>query len=153
MPAGELVPAAAGSSVDLTDPFRPVHVNSPLSQHDIDRIERVIRYAESTTGLRFSVFVGPAKDDTRAHATRLHASLDAPAQSVLLLVDPAAHALEIVTGSATRRVLGDSECRLAAATMQTSFAAHDLAGGLTAGIQQLATAAYEAPTLHAGEQY
>lgn len=154
MPAGEVVRADAGSAeVDLTDPFRPVHVNSPLSQHDVDRIERVIRYAESNSGLRFAVFVGPAEDDTRAYATRLHSALDDPDRSVLLLVDPAAHALEILTGSATRRMLGDAECRLAAATMQTSFAAHDLAGGLTAGIQQLATAAYEAPTLHAGEQY
>ena len=154
MPAGEIVATTADRRTDeLADPFRPVRVNSPLTPHDIDRIDRVIRYAEQTSGLRFSVFVGPAGEDSRAYAVRLHDATDDPDTSVLLVVDPAAHALEIVTGAATRRVLGDAECRLAAATMQTSFAAHDLAGGLTAGIQQLATAAYEAPTLHAGERY
>lgn len=153
MPAGELAPIGAVRSDPLADPFRPVQVNSPLSQQDVDRIERMLRYADSTSGLSFSLFVGPAGEDPRGYGERLHAALDDPGRSVLLLVDPAAHALEIITGADTRRVLGDAECRLAAATMQTSFAAHDLAGGLTAGIQQLATAAYEAPTLHAGESY
>lgn len=159
MPVGEIVPAeesgtpARPSTDGVVDPFRPVRINSPLSQHDVDRIDRVIQYAERTSGLHFSVFLGPTGEDSRGYAIRLHAALDDPDRSVLLVVDPAAHVLEIVTGTATRRVLGDAECRIAAATMQTSFAAHDLAGGLTAGIQQLATVAYEAPTLHAGERY
>lgn len=133
---------------DISDPFRPVSGAGPLSQHDIDRIERVIRGGQQSSGLTFSVFVGVAEEDARGYAVRLHQALPDPDHSVFLLVDPAFRALEIVTGTEAKRVLGDAECRLAAATMQSSFAAHDLAGGLTAGIQQLAGAAYEAPTMH-----
>jgi uncharacterized membrane protein YgcG len=153
--SGQLVPRSGSdpyTEPDLVDPFRPVHGVGALSPHEIDRVDRMIRQAERSTGLRFAIFIGPAEDDPRAYATRLHGALEDPARAVLILVDPAARALEIVTGSATRRLLGDAECRLAAATMQGSFAAHDLAGGLTAGIQQLANAAYEAPTLHLSDQ-
>jgi uncharacterized membrane protein YgcG len=153
--SGQVVPVTGpnpSAEPDLTDPFRPVHGTGPLSPHDIDRIERMVRHAEQNSGLRFAIFVGPAQDDARGYAVRLHGAMDDADHAVLILVDPVAHVLEIVTGSATRRLLGDAECRLAAATMQTSFAAHDLAGGLTAGIQQLANAAYEAPTLHLADQ-
>ncbi|HEY9294282.1 MAG TPA: TPM domain-containing protein [Microlunatus sp.] len=154
MPAGDLVPTAqASSKPDLTDPFRPVHGTGPLTPHEIDRIERIAHSAEQSSGVQFSVFVGPAGDEPRAYAIRLHAALENSARSALILVDPAARVLEIITGSATRRVLSDADCRLAAASMQSSFVAHDLAGGLTAGIQQLSNSAYEAPTLHAGEKY
>ncbi len=152
---GQVVPVSGADrseTADLTDPFRPVHGTGPLSPHEIDRIERVIRHAERTTGLRFAVFIGPAGENPRASAIRLHAAVEDSDRAVLVLIDPAAHALELVTGQATRRLLGDPECRLVAATMESSFIAHDLAGGLTAGIQQLANAAYEAPTLHLADQ-
>ncbi|QDP95873.1 DUF5130 family protein [Microlunatus elymi] len=160
MPAGDVVPATqpnvAGSDQrsakpDLTDPFRPVHGVGPLTPHEIDRIERLAHSAERTCGVQFSVFVGPAGEQPRAYAVRLHSALPQAARSVLLLVDPTDRVLEIVSGSAVRRVLSDGDCRLAAASMQTSFVAHDIAGGLTAGIQQLANAAYEAPTMHTNE--
>lgn len=150
MSAGEVTPSwtVQLDPRDTSDPFRPILGVGPLSQHDIDRIERVIRGAQKSSGLTFSVFVGVAEEDARGYAVRLHSALPDPATSVFLLVDPAFRALEIVTGAEAKRVLGDAECRLAAATMQSSFVAHDLAGGLTAGIQQLAGSAYEAPTMH-----
>lgn len=152
MPVGELVGHSAVAD-PLADPFRPVQVDSALTLHDVNRIERIVQYAERDTGFVFSVYVGPTGDNSRATAIRLHAALDDADRAVLVTVDPAEHVLEIVTGSVIGRVLGDAECRLAAATMQSSFALHDLAGGLTAGIQQLANAAYEAPMMHAGEKY
>jgi uncharacterized membrane protein YgcG len=154
--SGQVVPVTGtdGSAHrDITDPFRPVHGTGPLSPHDIDRIDRMARHAERNTGLHFAIYVGPADEaDPWAYAVRLHSALDDADHAVLILVDPTARVLEIVTGAATRRLLGDAECRLAAATMQSNFVAHDLAGGLTAGIQQLANAAYEAPTLHLADQ-
>jgi uncharacterized membrane protein YgcG len=149
--AGELAPASSGK-VDLTDPFRPVHGTGPLTPYEIDRIERVIRYARQNSGLEYSVFIGQTEPDSRAYARRLHAALPDPDRTVLVFVDLGSRVLEIVTGVAATRVLGDNECRLAAATMQSNFVAHDLAGGLTAGIQQLATAATQAPTLHLSDK-
>lgn len=147
MSAGELTTGSNGKP-DLTDPFRPMHGTAPLSPYEIERIERVIRYARQNSGLEYSIFIGHTEVDSRGYAVRLHSALPDPDRSVLILADPGARVLEIVTGATTARVLGDNECRLAAATMQSSFVAHDLAGGLTAGIQQLANAATQAPTLH-----
>jgi uncharacterized membrane protein YgcG len=122
-----------------------------ITRADLDRIKRAVHNAEVVSGLTFSVFVGIAEEDARAYAERLHSALDDPRHSVLVLCDPEFHALEIVTGSEARRWLGDVECGLAAATMQTSFVAGDIVGGLAAGIQQLGEAARHPRTLHANQ--
>ena len=112
-------------------------------------LERAVRNAEAASGLTFSLFVGVSEDDSRRYAERLHGALADPDHSVLVMCDPEFHRLEIVTGVATRRVLNDLECRLAAAAMQTSFAGGDIVGGLAAGISQLGEAARQPRTLHA----
>ena len=112
-------------------------------------LERAVRNAEAASGLIFSLFVGVSEEDSRGYAERLHRSLADPDHSVLVMCDPEFHKLEIVTGVEVHRVLDDVECRLAAATMQTSFAAGDIVGGLAAGIQQLGEAARKPKTLHA----
>lgn len=152
MPVGE---TSQYSGSDLPDPFRPVHGVGPLTPHEVDRIDRAIQAAERVSDARFSVLVGAIGDgqDPRDYAVRVHARLERPDHTVLVIVDPGSRVLEIVTGAVIRRSLTDTECRLAAASMESSFVADDLAGGLTAGIQQLATAAYHAPVLHAAEQY
>ena len=122
-----------------------------LTRVELERIKRAVHNAEVVSGLTFSVFVGIAEEDARAYAERLHSALDDPRRSVLVLCDPEFHALEIVTGSEVRRWLGDVECGLAAATMQTSFVAGDIVGGLAAGIQQLGEAARHPKTLHTSQ--
>jgi uncharacterized membrane protein YgcG len=113
------------------------------------QIEEAIRKAEQVSRIEFSVFVGRAGDDPRAFATQLHNSLVAPPRSILIMLDPAARALEIVTGGYVRRTLTDQEVELATLQMQTSFAAGDLVGGLKRGIQMLADHARAPETLHA----
>ena len=120
-----------------------------LTPGELNRLERAKRHAEEESGLTFSVYLGVSEEDSRAYAKRLHGALPDPSSSVLVLCDPSFHALEIVTGSGAKRVLPDLECRLAAATMQTSFAAGDIIGGLAHGISQLGEAARRPATLHA----
>jgi alkanesulfonate monooxygenase SsuD/methylene tetrahydromethanopterin reductase-like flavin-dependent oxidoreductase (luciferase family) len=120
-----------------------------LSVSERMRVERAVRNAESSSGLKFSVFLGPSEEDARAYAERLHAALDDPAHSVLVLCDPVFRVLEIVTGSTARRNLDDVECRFAAASMETSFAGGDIVGGLVLGIQQLGESSRAPRTLHA----
>ena len=108
---------------------------SAAERHEIDK---AIRDAETLCRYEFSVFVGRADGESRPFAERLHASLVAPDRSVLVLVDPSAKLLEVVTGSAARRDLDDAEVRLATLTMQSAFAAGDLVGGITRGVLQLA---------------
>jgi hypothetical protein len=120
---------------------------SAAQKHEIDK---AIRDAETMCRYEFSVYVGASDGETRPFAERLHATLVAPSRSVLVLVDPAARIVEIVTGSEALRDLDDAEVKLAALSMQTAFAAGDLVGGITAGVLQLAEHARR-PTLLHGE--
>lgn len=113
------------------------------------QIDDAIRNAELASRFEFSVFVGRVDGEPRAFATRLHNSLVAPSRSILILVDPAARVLEIVTGSTVRRDITDREVELVLLAMQTSFVAGDLVGGLRRGIQMLADYANVPETLHA----
>jgi uncharacterized membrane protein YgcG len=113
-------------------------------------LDETIRKAEQQSRVEFSLFVGSAEGDPRAFATQLHNSLVAPARSILIMVDPDARALEIVTGGYVRRTLTDKEVELTALQMQTSFAEGDPVGGLKRGIAMLAEHARPQNTLHAG---
>lgn len=125
-----------------------MHAGNALTPQQLDRLRRAVDNAESVSGLIFSVFLGIAEEDSRGYAERLHAGLTDPDNSVLVLCDPEFRALEIVTGTQARRDLDDVECRLAAASMQSSFAGGDIVGGLVVGIQQLGEAARKPRTLH-----
>jgi hypothetical protein len=111
-------------------------------------IDRAIRAAETACRYEFSVYVGAAEGEAGPFARRLHAALVAPARSVLIMVDPAARLLEIVTGSVVRRDLPDDQVRLAAVAMQSAFGEGDLVGGIKRGLAQLADAARKPATLH-----
>jgi uncharacterized membrane protein YgcG len=112
-------------------------------------IDRAIRSAEQASRFEFSVFVGLAEGDPAAFAGRLHAALVAPTRSVLIMLDPVARALEVVTGSEVRRHLTDGEVELAVLQMRSAFAEGDLVGGLKRGISMLADHARAPQTLHA----
>ena len=112
-------------------------------------LDETIRKAERLSRVEFSVFVGHADGDPRAFALSLHAALAAPARSILVMVDPDARALEVVTGGEVRRTLRDQQVELAVAAMQSLFAAGDLVDGLRRGIQMLAEHASAPLTLHA----
>jgi Domain of unknown function (DUF5130) len=111
-------------------------------------IDRCIRAAEQASRYEFSVYVGRAEDEPTTFARRLHASLVAPPRSILILVDPNARAVEVVTGVDVRRNLSDREVELAVLQMQSAFAAGDLVGGLKRGISMLADHARAPETLH-----
>ena len=112
------------------------------------QIDKAIRDAETSSRHEFSVYVGRADGDPRAYAERLHGSLVNPDRSVMILVDPAQRAIEIVTGSTVRRSLTDDEVGLAVAEMTTLFQHDDVATGIVRGICLLAAHAEGPRTLH-----
>jgi uncharacterized membrane protein YgcG len=124
-------------------------LSARFSATDKVALDETIRKAEQLSRAEFSVFVGHAEGEPRAYAHSLHATLVAPARSILIMVDPDARAVEVVTGSQVRRTLRDPEVELAIAQMQTLFTAGDLVGGLRRGIQMLAEHARAPQTLHA----
>jgi uncharacterized membrane protein YgcG len=126
----------------------PVPGGEVLDHLEQRRLARAVEVAEHLSGLTFSVYVGPGEAEPRPFAEQLHTALQDADRAVLVFCDPAARALEIVTGAEARRLLDDFDCRLAAASMQTSFTAGDLVGGLVNGIQQLGQAARHPETLH-----
>lgn len=129
-----------------------VAAGDPFSAADRVALDEAIRKAERISRVEFSVFVGKAQGDSRAFATSLHNSLVAPTRSILILVDPTARVVEVVTGGWVRRQLRDPQVELAIVAMQSSFAGADLVGGLRRGIQMLAEQARAPQTLHAGPE-
>jgi len=115
-------------------------------------LDQAIRAAEQVSRFEFSVFVGTAEGDSRAFAERLHAALSTPQRSVLVMVDPTARTLEVVTGAEVRRVLNDRDVALAVIEMRSEFASGDLVRGLRRGISMMAMAARAPRTLHAQAQ-
>lgn len=112
-------------------------------------LDQAIRAAEQVSRFEFSVFVGTAEGEPRAFAERLHSSLSTPSRSVLIMVDPMARLVEVVTGAEVRRVLTDHEVALAVLEMQSEFASGDLLRGLRRGTSMLAMASRAPRTLHA----
>jgi uncharacterized membrane protein YgcG len=112
-------------------------------------IDQAIRAAEQVSRFEFSVFVGTPEGEPRQFAESLHAALPTPQRSVLIMVDPVARHLEVVTGAEVRRVVTDHEVALAVLEMRTEFAAGDLVSGLRRGISMLAMQARAPRTLHA----
>lgn len=112
-------------------------------------IDKAVRDAETVCRYEFSVYVGAADEEALPFARRLHAAMTAPDRSVLIVVDPSARILEIVTGAEVRRDLDDAEVHLAALEMQSAFAAGDLVGGIVRGVRMLAEHARRPRMLHA----
>lgn len=111
-------------------------------------IDKAIRGAEQASRYEFSVFVGRTEGEPRDYALRLHGAAVVPDRSVLILVDPSARAVEVVTGAVVRRTLDDQAVELAVLQMRSAFAEGDLVDGLTRGIAQLADNARSPETLH-----
>ena len=128
----------------------PVAAGEPggLKASDRFEIDKAIRTAEQASRYEFSVFVGRSEGTSRSFAERLHAASVAPDRSVLIMVDPRARAVEVVTGSVVRRVLDDHAVELAVLQMRSAFAEGDLVGGLVRGIAQLAEHARAPETRH-----
>lgn len=113
------------------------------------QIDKAIRDAELICRFEFSLYVGPTDRDAREYAKLLHAALVVPKKSVMVVVDPGARSLGIVTGAEARAELTDQEVELAVAQMQAAFAEGDLVGGITRGILTMAEHARKPETLHA----
>ncbi len=118
---------------------------SPRQQEEINR---AISIARRESGLDYVVYVGSANGDARGFAARVLGRLPDARRTVVVFVDPAAHALEIVTGENARRYVDDRACALAAAAMTSAFVAGDLAGGIANGVIMLGEQARRPPSLH-----
>jgi uncharacterized membrane protein YgcG len=116
----------------------------------VEDIERAITQAEQASGLHYSVYVGDAAGDLREFGRRLLSVLgDEGDQSVVVVVDPTARRLEILTGKQAAYHLDDRATALAALSMTTSLSAGELRGGIVDGLRTLAEHARQPRTLHA----
>jgi len=111
-------------------------------------VDRAIDYAKEASGYRYSVYVGACHDRARAHAEHLHAALDDPDRSVLVLIDPATREVEVVVGTQAQSRIDETSAGLAVLSMQSAFGAGDLAGGIVSGIQLLGDHARRPASLH-----
>jgi uncharacterized membrane protein YgcG len=117
----------------------PAVLDGPFTIRQLMRLDEALRVADQQTGLTFSVYIGELAEPVRESAVRLHKQVENAATAVLLAVSPNQRMLEIVTGSAARKRISDRDAKLAALSMAAAFAGGDLAGGVLAGLDQLAT--------------
>ena len=135
-PGGETISSAPEQT---TSSAGLAALDGPFTTRQLLRLDEALRIADQQTGLTFSVYVGELEEPVRDHAERLHREIDGAAKAVLVAVSPNQRLLEIVTGSEVRKRISDRDAKLAALSMAASFAGGDLAGGVLAGIDQLAT--------------
>ena len=67
-------------------------------------LDQAIRAAEQVSRFEFSVFVGTAEGEPRLSPSGCTPRFDPRQRSVLVMVDPAARLIEVVTGAEVRRV-------------------------------------------------
>lgn len=105
-------------------------------------VESAIREAELVLRAEISLYFGPLAADhvdrPRAYAEHLHSLMAAPDRSILLLIDPGAGVVELVTGAHARRRVSDELAAEATALMAESFADGDLVGGVRRGLAHIA---------------
>jgi hypothetical protein len=114
-------------------------VDGPFTTRQLLRLDEALRVADQQTGLTFSVFIGELEMPTRESAEKLHKQVEHADRVVLIAVSPNQRRLEIVTGNEARRRISDRDAKLAGLSMAAAFAGGDLAGGVLAGIDQLAS--------------
>ena len=114
-------------------------LSGPFTTRQLIRLDDALRVADQQTGLTFSVYIGELAEPVRDSAERLHKQIEPAATAVLIAVSPNQRVLEIVTGTDARKRISDRDAKLAALSMAASFAGGDLAGGVLAGLDQLAT--------------
>jgi hypothetical protein len=113
--------------------------DGPFTTRQLLRLDEALRIADEQTGLTFSVYIGELETPTRDYAETLHKQIEGAATAVLVAVSPNQRRLEIITGNDARKRISDRDAKLAGLSMAAAFAGGDLAGGVVAGIDQLAS--------------
>jgi uncharacterized membrane protein YgcG len=113
--------------------------DGPFTTRQLLRLDEALRIADQQTGLTFSVFIGELEVPTREYAEKLQKQIEGADRTVLIAISPNQRRLEIVTGNEARKRISDRDAKLAGLSMAAAFAGGDLAGGVLAGIDQLAS--------------
>lgn len=120
----------------------------PLGARRETEITRAIRAAQDSCGLTFSVYLGPLGTEPAARAGELHAELEDAATTVLVAVDPAGRAAEVVVGRDAARLLDDRAAGLGCVAMTPQLSTGDVTGGVVNGLRTLAEHARHPRVLH-----
>ncbi len=123
---------------------------SALSNGQRADLRAIVSKAREISGYGFAVYLGPLEAG-RETAIEQHAALDSPESAVLVAVDPAARAIEIVTGSSVAVNLDNRSCELAVLSMKSCFQADDMVGGVREGVTLLAEHARHPRVMHLSE--
>lgn len=128
-----------GDTIQAAPEQTPSAADGPFSTRQLLRLDEALRISDQQTGLTFSVYIGELETPTREHAERLHRQIQPSDRAVLIAISPNQRRLEIVTGNEARKRISDRDAKLAGLSMAAAFAGGDLAGGVLAGIDQLAS--------------
>ena len=128
-----------GDTIQADPEQTPSAADGPFSTRQLLRLDEALRISDQQTGLTFSVYIGELDTPTREFAEKLHRQIQSADRAVLIAVSPNQRRLEIITGNEARKRISDRDAKLAGLSMAAAFAGGDLAGGVLAGIDQLAS--------------
>ena len=111
------------------------------------QIRSIVQKARTISGFRFAAYCGPLAHG-RASALEEHASLSGADASVLVAIDPATGAVEVVSGSALAPHLDARDFELAALSLTSCLSGGDLVEAMREGVLQLAQRTRPQVTLH-----
>ena len=131
--------------VSIAREVRASPTKGPFTTSQLALLDEALTLGSRSTGLDFSVYLGPLGRNSRAAAEELHSMAPDPANAVVIAVSPGERVVEVVTGADSARRLPNHACRLAVMAMVASFKEGDLIGGLVSGIRMLADQAGERP--------
>lgn len=121
---------------------QPAVLEGPFDTRELLHIDEALSVAERDGGgLHYSVYVGPLHDPVRGAAEALHDKLSDPDRSILIAVSPEQRQVEIVTGKLAQEKVPDRSAALVVFSMEASFGAGQLAGGIITGLRMLAETA------------
>lgn len=121
---------------------QPAVLEGPFDTRELLHIDEALSVAERDGGgLHYSVYVGSLHDPIRGAAEALHDKLADPDRSILIAVSPEQRQMEIVTGKLAQEKIPDRSAALVVFSMEASFGAGQLAGGIITGLRMLAETA------------
>lgn len=138
LPVGSVV-TSSGRISGVIQPGNPV-CDLPFEPVDVARLDDALTHGTRSTGVRFTVYLGPLGADPAARARELFPALPDAANSALIAVSPEEQTIEIVSGSAVESKLDSRVAQLGVSAAIASFKDGQLIDGITSAVRVMTAA-------------
>ena len=112
----------------------------PFTDHERLLMDNALTDATRSTKVRFNIYIGDLGSDSAVGADAVFPGTPEAVGSVLIAVDPNAHAIEVRSGRDVADRVNDRVCQLGVTAALSSFRQGDLIDGLVSALRVMAAA-------------